>query len=443
MKAKSFLKRLGIMLCVILFAAAALFGAWKLFFDPYRGTVEDFTPSRDLSQTISAGEATADLDYIADRLLERHPACMNGLPEKVEAAYRQERDALASKGEVTVLALWQSAARILHALGDAHTQVRAFYDDAAVLPLSFAYDYDAKALYVADGEYAGYFVDAIGGIGSGELYTRFCSLFSYELEAYAAHSFANRVNRADYLAFLGVDTSGTVRVSLSGGPDGVRVEMPLEPQAAQVSAQQAEESFVSYEMNEADGYAVLTLRECDYNETYKNTLLDFFTRVRDEQIQNVIVDLRGNSGGNSMVANEFIRYLPAENYKTSGSNVRCGPFLIKNNPSATANRRYEDLTFSGNVYMLTVVSTFSSAMDFALYLSDNGLAKIIGEVPGNMPSSYGDILRFQTPNARLAFTVSYKYFTRPDLSKTDLPLVPDVGVPASSAMDTALRIIVR
>lgn len=66
---------------------------------------------------------------------------------------------------------------------------------------------------------------------------------------------------------------------------------------------------------------------------------------------------------------------------------------------------------------------------------------VVGEVPGNMPSSYGDILYFQTPNARLVFTVSYKYFIRPDASKSDLPLIPDVTVPAKDALTETIRLI--
>jgi hypothetical protein len=66
---------------------------------------------------------------------------------------------------------------------------------------------------------------------------------------------------------------------------------------------------------------------------------------------------------------------------------------------------------------------------------------VVGEIPGNMPSSYGDILCFQTPNALLAFTVSYKYFTRPDASKSKLPLIPDIQVPARDALGEAKRLI--
>ncbi|NLA46186.1 MAG: hypothetical protein GX866_01420 [Firmicutes bacterium] len=91
--------------------------------------------------------------------------------------------------------------------------------------------------------------------------------------------------------------------------------------------------------------------------------------------------------------------------------------------------------------MLTSTDSFSAAMDFATLLSDNGLCTVVGEIPGNMPSSYGDVLYFQTPNALLAFTVSYKYFMRPDESKSNLPLLPDVQISANDALEEALRLI--
>jgi len=50
----------------------------------------------------------------------------------------------------------------------------------------------------------------------------------------------------------------------------------------------------------------------------------------------------------------------------------------------------------GDIYILTNTFSFSSAVDSATLLSDNRLCKVIGEIPGNMSSSYGDIFRFQT-----------------------------------------------
>ena len=200
------------------------------------------------------------------------------------------------------------------------------------------------------------------------------------------------------------------------------------------------ETFYDYAVDRDPGIGIFTLRQCIFDETYKSALKDFFTSVRDEGVHSIIVDLRGNPGGNSLVANEFIRYLSVESYQTVTSIVRLGPINWKNRTGQQKNQQAE-FVFSGNVYVLTSADSFSSAMDFAALLSDNGLCMVVGETPGNMPSSYGDILYFQTPNAKLAFTVSYKYFIRPDASKSDLPLIPDVQVPADAALEEAEKII--
>ncbi|NLJ25114.1 MAG: peptidase S41, partial [Firmicutes bacterium] len=107
----------------------------------------------------------------------------------------------------------------------------------------------------------------------------------------------------------------------------------------------------------------------------------------------------------------------------------------------TKNRPFEDLLFTGRLFALTSTNTFSSAAMFAVTLLDNNLAEIIGEIPGNMPSSYGDILTFQTPNAKLLFTISFKYFDRIDGTKADLPLIPHYEVKAADAIDKLYEII--
>ena len=57
-----------------------------------------------------------------------------------------------------------------------------------------------------------------------------------------------------------------------------------------------------------DNYSVLTLDSCDYEKDFREFLYNFFEDTTKADIDNVIVDLRNNGGGNSMVANEFILY---------------------------------------------------------------------------------------------------------------------------------------
>lgn len=401
--------------------------------------MSSFRPSESLDTVLSGSQAVEDLDYIIRCLEERHPACMKGLPGGVELEYQQEREKIASAPEVTVLSLWQSAARVFSSLGDAHTSIGVNLADAPRLPFTFAWK--NGTLICSGGAYDGYTVVEIGGVEVGKLYEKFLTQFSYELEAWAQYSFAARLNRKEYLSFVGLETrGGEIPFLLENPKDGGSIAVAFELSAkAPVNMSEATPSF-DYSLNSPAGVGIFTLRQCVYDEAYKAGLQDFFRGVKEQNIHSIIVDLRNNPGGNSLVVDEFIRYLPVETYLTGGSEVRQGPILWKNKPQVQKNKQLTP-TFSGKLYVLTGAETFSSALYFATLVSDNKLGIIVGEIPGNMPSSYGDILRFQTPNAHLVFAVSHKYFVRPDESKSDLPLIPDVQVPAEKALDKVIELI--
>ena len=91
--------------------------------------------------------------------------------------------------------------------------------------------------------------------------------------------------------------------------------------------------------------------------------------------------------------------------------------------------------------MLTSQYTFSSAMDFAMVIHDNGIGKVIGEIPGNMPTAYGDKLGFQLPESKLVLSVSYKKFYRVDINKSEEPLIPDCTVNADEALEKLVEYI--
>lgn len=435
------LRRIGILLCVFVLAAGTAAVSWTVWFDPYRGTVDAFVQSKPLDAVLMREEAAEDLNYIVKMVMERHPACMDGLADAVSAAYEREAVALAARENVTVQALWQSAGRVLHELNDAHTAVRARYD--AVSHLSLAFSYDGAELVCRGGEYDGFVVTKIGGAPVSGLYERFRGQSSYELEQYAWHSFANRIGRSDDLAFAGAEALPMIEVEMKNPGTGERIKRTFSLQETETAAADVQEPFVSCTIDDASGIGVLILHQCDYNETYKAALKEFFTAVKAKGIQSVILDLRDNPGGNSLVGREFIRYLPVERYQTGSTDVRFGPFLYHNSAQTAKNNREADLVFDGGVYVLTSTASFSSAVDFAVVLSDNGICTVVGEIPGNMPSSYGDILKFQTPNAKLAFTVSYKYFIRPDASKSAMLLIPDVQVSSGEAMAEAERLIAQ
>ena len=99
--------------------------------------------------------------------------------------------------------------------------------------------------------------------------------------------------------------------------------------------------------------------------------------------------------------------------------------------------------FEGRVFILTSNLTFSSAMLFALDFSDNNLAIIVGEVPGNSPTSFGAVRSqgLETPNSKLKVRTTTKKFYRPDTTKDQDRLIPDVQVPAKDALNKVYELI--
>jgi hypothetical protein len=102
---KKWNKHIKIFLCVFIICTITLYGAWRIWLDPYRGTVSTFKQSEKLDTVLTGMQAAEDLEFIVNRLKERHPACISDLPAAVQKVYEWEYAELSKSTEVTVLSL--------------------------------------------------------------------------------------------------------------------------------------------------------------------------------------------------------------------------------------------------------------------------------------------------------------------------------------------------
>lgn len=268
-----------------------------------------------------------------------------------------------------------------------------------------------------------------------ELLETYSDKVSYETEITGIQRLGQCVSTLEGLAFLGIPTGQGIRYTYET-PAGDWVEeivmvedfLTWEYYASYNHLSQnavPEESFVSYRIDPEHDLAILTLTACINNEEYRQCLREMFTKVREQRIGNVAVDLRDNGGGNSLVANEFFRYLDVDSYRGWACDWRLGWFSIPHEEPEIQNSKYRELTFDGQLYLLISSSTFSSAMDFAQYVKDNQMGIIIGEASGNAPDSYGDVSIFSLPNSGVRLWIStkkwYRIGNRPGLIEPDVP----------------------
>ncbi len=445
---------------------------WFQCFNPRRGLPEHIDFSLEYQTLLSTEDALEDFDFAFDMVKSRHPIWLEKNPKAKDIKksfinlYKEKREALSRKEEISVSELYQELSELFAILGDGHTRI------------SFN---TKEELYVDDFSYATSFGApiSINGISTDDLYQLFLSRNSYEVESPIKDKFlSGYIYKQSVLELLGFDTSKGVEFVYEAKDGTIAKKHKLVPQSKifnppvtyikslmkthgyteseieekfpqQLSKDYTNQTnyiirgnpnnFVYYEINYDSKAALLHLSQCIYDEYYVETVKSFFQTVVDGNIPNIAVDLCGNGGGNSYVANEFIKHLDVDSYKTWDMEMRLGPILKSFKNQTIKNDKYST-NYSGNVYVLTDSSTYSSAMKFAMLIKDNNIGKVIGEPSSNKPSSYGDILQNNTPNSKLELSVSYKKWHRIDQSKSDELIEPDYPCNGASAHQNFLII---
>ena len=149
--------------------------------------------------------------------------------------------------------------------------------------------------------------------------------------------------------------------------------------------------------------AILVIPSCRNDNNYKNVLEDFFEYVEKNNISRIIVDLRDNTGGDSRVLDEFLKYIDIENVNY---------FYEYNSMFGSRISRIEHKEvklYSGEIYIATSNSTFSSAVLFAGLVKYNNIGFTIGEPTGNATIRYGYSNNFELPNTKLKYVVTFHY----------------------------------
>lgn len=404
-----------------------VFPYWNsYFFKDYKGVILNY------DDIISYDDAEKDLNELKHYLKKTHPMFENGLSEEVDTAFESAFERLKNADVITVNAFRREIQTVLHLIGDAHTTT---FNN---------YPHDIYLKTIPQKYSQGYSISAINGKPVERIYEDAKPYYCYETEDWISIDLGSLAT----LDFLGYSAPFTYEWSdgeniieetytaadFVGWDEFLSLRneyyVPREPQ-----------NFVYYDIDEQKSLAVLTLSKCVYNKIYIDCVEDMFTEVKQKNIKNVAVDLRGNSGGNSLVGNEFVKYLPTESYFDGPFDWRWGFITFHGNGMEIKNERYKDLTFEGDVYILTDNESFSAAKDFAMLIQDNNFGKVVGEPPANSVNGYGDITNFYLRNTGLFVQISTKKWYRIDSSKTDDYVMPDYPCNSKDSLDKLYEVI--
>lgn len=394
-------------------------------------------------QCLTKQQVIEDIDYVMSLMKKTHVSCINEIPKEILDQKALEIQNLSEN--TSLIEEWRIISRILVKLHDAHSFVlgpKCLNNKR----LPFDVEYSDNKLFCTSGEFKGAEITEINGVKILDLYENFKLHYSHEIEEWTNVNFfrCRPFITQSNLALSGIDTLNPVEVSFKTDKGIAKQKFEF----TQIE-DKSENPFFSYEIDKKNNVGIFTLNRCRYTEEYKTTVDNFFEEIAKNNIKNVVVDLRRNPGGCSMVADYFLRYLKnLERFRMGRVDTRVGNEIKTFEPRTYTLEEILPLKstknlFDGKIFILTSNATFSSAVLFTMYFADNNLATIVGEVPGNSPTAFGNISSrdCMTPNSKLRICTTYKRFDRIDNSKDPDRLIPDVQVAAKDAMNKAYELI--
>lgn len=401
-------------------------------------------------------------------------------PERFHRFERQAKKVCHDMKDGMDLQHFQFALNSLFAiLEDAHTYFMP--EDGLIYPYEIRYYEGCFYLYAIDSEYpdfTGKEIVSINGIPVKNIRLAIRKAMPSE-NGIKAGLWSFYLNRKALLHQMGVDTAKGVCLGFHDGSSLLfepetdnrsgwyQVKFPPHPVTVK------RDDLFSYQIIEDKCYLQFNvmydlqsyLQLCQVTGTktednYLNFLpsfSDFIDKMdadlKQHHIRKLVVDMRYNGGGNSMLGDQLLQYLGVDTdsiikYKTF---VRKSDFLFKCMPKFYVSSKsksgepvlmgdFENLPFlpkiknhfEGKVIFIQGQNTFSSANYLLTTMKDNHLFQIIGTPTSQKPTCFGDVLPVELPFTGTKGYISHSFFERPDVSRNEEDcLYPDFHIPVS------------
>jgi Peptidase family S41 len=366
-----------------------------------------------------------DIDATLESLFTKHKNAFHTTPRK---DIQKAADELKAKvGQLADYEVTVGLMRLVALIGDAHTNLQFNTLKWHVLPIDIEWLRDGVFIAKADQDHRdllGARVLGLGNLTVEDAATRAASVTARENDQWSKVMAKQWIRYAEVLRATGIiDSLDAAPLTLLGA-DGAKRTLVLKPTPATkkfqwITLPDAEFKdltatrkprdggrWYGHSFDAASGTLYCWYDRCQ-NQPDKPTVGTWAKEVLglldEHDVQRVVIDLRRNGGGNSILLSPLIGGLA----------------------------RREKINQDGKIFVLIDRHTFSSAEMNAGELKRGTKAVLVGEPTGGKPNGYGEVRTFNLPNSGLTVQYSTRYFKVEDMDRPSQ--MPDVNVEPTAA----------
>jgi C-terminal processing protease CtpA/Prc len=177
-------------------------------------------------------------------------------------------------------------------------------------------------------------------------------------------------------------------------------------------------------------------------DQFQSFLDDSFARINEAQVENLIIDLRKNTGGAHDLSDLLMNYITDQPYSAFSQvtarvtdenisripNAELGSVVTLPYKNMQQPRAEQKNRFHGAVYVVVGSLTYSQAIVFATTVQDHAIAKIVGQETEGLANQSGQVQIFTAPNTGLQMLAPLYLFTRSSGDDLGRGVIPDLRI---------------
>jgi hypothetical protein len=406
-----------------------------------------------------------DLDYLVYDIETIHPNPYHSM-NKEEFLSMIQQIRLETPDSMSRLDAFKRLNRVIVSLHEGHSFLRAPVvsgSDFPGFPYTVKMDQKSNSILVrgtVDGsstEFLGLQILSINGIKTDSLISIFKESTSAENIPYLYY--LNELH-FDYAMYVIFGNPEYFSIEFNSGNKIIHADCKSLPSPVHENLPNYSFSLLSDSIGLIDMNSLVSL--ADFKKFARST----FKFLKKKKVGNLIIDFRGNTGGDSEIGDELLKYLSDKSftqYQKAIAKVSSVSRELFNYPYEKDTIIEKDLSgnyiapypesdrFSGKVYLLINGGTFSSAGSTVWCIRHYQLAETIGSETGGTGVHYGYPIKRKLPVTGLNYSVSHiKWYQVGADDNSVNGLLPDYTVDESiddiknhrdSVLDYALRLI--